>query len=228
MGSKLLPVGIHKHLKVEHSLGAPGSLHAPRCGSKFVVHTEEPWADPRQHTIHETWYRIDSLVHFQHSSGFEAGLCLGGRPGHDTPVLVQTLELDRAGRALQHPRGTLATNGANCIQLEICASAALMGNWRHGDDMFLKAIANVIRLVNEHRTSNIPPRIAWRFVRPDRMGQVAFMRAGGIIGHRGAPSQPEGHTDPGQRFPGSVLVGRYLGRHMPHGGHELRGFRGWA
>lgn len=105
-----LPTGRHTDLHIERSRGSDAGAFTGG-GWKGIIHiTVSPW------------FAVDSMVRVLHDKRAEPHLVIGGRPGTRLPVLVQQVAFNRAGRALAHPYGTLETNRANCIQMEICAT----------------------------------------------------------------------------------------------------------
>ncbi|HZP55309.1 MAG TPA: N-acetylmuramoyl-L-alanine amidase [Candidatus Saccharimonadales bacterium] len=175
-----LPAGVQNDLKIEHApLLDGGSLTGG--GWKLVWHTTE-----------SRWDEIDSMYSTLRDERFASHLLIGGRPGIKRPVVIQMVPFDRAARALEHPAGTLQTNRADAIQIEICGYASESAKW---PEYRYEALAHLLGLIVTRR--NIIPRIPIDFAHPHRMSPSQWIKTAGHVGHSMAPNQTQGHTDPG-------------------------------
>jgi hypothetical protein len=205
MTSLWLPEGIHHDLKIEHhELESIGPFSGG--GWKFCWHiTVSPWM------------RVDAMLDTLNAKRAAPHFVIGGRPGVKQPVVIQMIALNEGGRALMH---TLPeqTNGANVIQVEICAgpgpalgSQSMRGKpgWRDDDliDFWpkwrYKALANLARMVH-YRIPDMPIRQARSFKNTKRFTGQGFVNAKGHLGHMHVPGND--HPDPTTAFKGHQLV----------------------
>lgn len=143
-------------------------------------------------------------------------LLIGFRPKLVRPVVYQFMSLDEAGRALVHS-GPTETNRANAIQCEI---AAQVEDVQHFDEWgYYKALANLVRFVNDKLPHNVPWELARSFSNTTRFGGQEFVDVAGHCGHMHVPQND--HVDPTTAFKGSTLMWRL--KHMPKGGWPLKG-----
>jgi hypothetical protein len=135
---------------------------------------------------------------------------IGGRAGLDHPVVIQTVPLNRAARALAHPSGP-ETNRACAVQVEICGFAAEAHNWTEAR---YKAFANLFVLITHRfKIDNAAPQ---DFSQTRRMGGQEWVDAKGHVDHAMCPVND--HTDVG-RFREGLLM--KLIKNCPEGGYEL-------
>lgn len=111
--------------------------------------------------------------------------------GHRT--LYQHLPLNRAASALRHPPGTLPTNTANAIQVEICGFASDAGKWPMSKYHYLHELA---RWVHDHYAVPMTTRVKW--AEPARLSGPGFVEYAGHCGHMHVPGND--HGDPGHGF----------------------------
>lgn len=177
-----LPSGTHHGLVIDHRpTGRGGSLiHASRKG---VIHSTEGTD-------------FDSMSSVLVGKSAEPHFLLG-KVGNRFHVR-QYIPLDEGSRALEHPSGTLDTNNAGAVQIEVCAFAinTRAGRKDWSEDTYL-ALA-LLALMIEHRVP-IARRRPRRFSpTPNRYTQSGFVfMCNGWVGHQHVPSQPSGHWDPG-------------------------------
>lgn len=185
MNEILLPTGWLSSwgIHVERRLAPPSRAFMKGATWKFTLHTTETPETSLDGIIRQFIGGIDT-PHY----------VLGKRPGDKHYTCVQMQRLDLIGAALEHPRGTMETNGARCIQMEICGNAKDSPNWSQDK---IDAVAAVICLTS-HRVP-IAHRIPRKFTTtPNRYTQRGWIRAGGINGHQHAASQVRfNHWDPG-------------------------------
>jgi hypothetical protein len=139
--------------------------------------------------------------------------------------LVQCIPINRAARALEHPSGTLETNRANCIQVEVVGftdetAATKAGhlelfvpNW---SQQIYKAIHDLMFWT--HQNFGVPMESDHPFPgNPGfaRLSQQDFVNAVGLLGHCHAASNS--HTDPGPLNAGLVVKGP---KKVPAGAHS--------
>lgn len=176
-----LPEGHHLGLHIEHAPSGDGGGFVTG-GWKLIWHTTEG----------------DDLRAMQRvltSKRAEPHVVIGRKgTGRQDFTAVQFIPFTQAARALEHPGGTLDTNNAHAIQVEICGYAKDAAGW--GDDMY--AALGALTLLIEHRVG-IPRSAPRPFTVPaQRFTPRGFINAKGHIGHGHAASQPGGHWDPGK------------------------------
>lgn len=195
-----LPEGHHWDLHIEHDRHEDAGTFTGG-GAKILLHTTE-----------SSWESVDAMCDVLKAKRAAPHFVIGGRAGRKHPVVVQCVPLNRAGRALANdPADGHATNRANVIQIEICGRAAESHLWSVNR---YESIANLIELIR-HRVD--VPLKAPPFSKPaPRMGDAAFVKYAGILGHCHAPDN--NHWDPG-RLRQELLL-RLL-RDMPSGGYDL-------
>lgn len=180
VNKRLLPEGHHFGIHCEHDLSTDGGRFTGG-GWKLVWHTTEGLDLP-------------TMVKVLKDKRAEPHVVIGihGTDRKDFTA-IQLLSFDQAGRALEHPSGTMETNNANAIQVEICENA---GNAPHWSSELIDALA-ALSLLIEHRVDI--PRVAPRHFSdiPNRFTPAQWIAERGHVGHEHAPSQPGGHWDPG-------------------------------
>jgi len=112
-----------------------------------------------------------------------------------TGRLFQHLPLNVAGRALEHPAGTVETNRANVIQVELVGRAAETPKWTDAEYARVAMLARWIEY-----NARVPRRCTVVFnATPQRQAQrlsgADWLAYAGHIGHCHAPSNH--HWDPG-------------------------------
>lgn len=109
---------------------------------------------------------------------------------------VQHLPFTVAARALKRPAGTVATNGAHAVQVEMVGFAAQTATWRpEVVDWLGRALAPVLDGLGIARTA---PAFGPDNRRPPRMSPPDWLRFAGVCGHQHVPNND--HWDPGD-FP---------------------------
>jgi hypothetical protein len=204
MSSLWLPEGVHHDLKIERAeLESAGAFAGG--GWKLCEHiTVSPWE------------RVDAMFDTLRAKRAAPHFVIGGRAGERFPVVIQMLPLNVAGRALEHNLPE-PTNGANCIQIEICAgpgpaagSESMRGKpgWKDSDliDFWptwrYKALANLLRMI-DFRVP-IPRRQARSFQNTRKFSGPGFVSAKGHLGHMHVPGNS--HIDPTTAFRGDKLL----------------------
>ena len=114
-------------------------------------------------------------------------------PGSDR--IVQHISVHRAARALKHPTGTVETNRARAVQVEIVGNAAAMGGLSAAE---LASLARLARWIE--RNADVPRKCTVEFVPfpsgvPKRLMGEAWLDYTGHCGHMHVPSND--HEDPG-------------------------------
>lgn len=113
----------------------------------------------------------------------------------------QHIPLNRAARALAHPAGTVETNRARCIQIEIVASAARAGTLQRE---YLDGIGRLMRWIESNTGisrsalkffSDQDGIILARASSPVRLSSTAWTNFNGWCGHQHVPHND--HWDPG-------------------------------
>jgi hypothetical protein len=182
MDPNWLPEGRHWGLKIEHR-ELPNAGDFTGGGHKLVWHTTEGGG------IDAMWRVLrdkNAAPHFLIDPG-----------GGDAPV-YQCIPLNKAGRALEHPSGTPATNTANAIQVEIVGFAKDAGGWGHVIYRDLGALAALI----DHRF-NIRRGYRPFTVPAKKITERGFPMATGHMGHCHVPNNS--HWDPG-KMNGAALM----------------------
>lgn len=173
-----------KHVPIPE---APQGLTYTGGGHKLCWHTTEPGKTPRPIRASD----IDSAVGAYHSN-------------HDCPTftimvlndkrtLLQHLPINHAASALKHPGGTLPTNTANVIQVEIVEFAAQSAGWADALYFYLHHLA---RWAHDHFAVPMTTPVKWK--NPARLGERAWVDASGHVGHMHCPHND--HVDPGHGF----------------------------
>jgi len=182
MDPNWLPEGRHWGLKIEHR-ELPNAGDFTGGGHKLVWHTTEGGG------IDAMWRVLrdkNAAPHFLIDPG-----------GGDAPV-YQCIPLNKAGRALEHPSGTPATNTANAIQVEIIGFAKDAAGWGHVIYRDLGALAALI----DHRF-NIRRGYRPFTVPAKKITERGFPMATGHMGHCHVPNNS--HWDPG-KMNGAALM----------------------
>jgi N-acetyl-anhydromuramyl-L-alanine amidase AmpD len=108
-------------------------------------------------------------------------------------TLWQHIPLDHAARALEHRAGTVETNRAGCVQVELIGFARDTPSWPRAD---YDRIAELGRWIEANH--GVPRRSTVTFATtPHRLGDQAWLRYAGHLGHEHVPAQPDNHWDPG-------------------------------
>jgi hypothetical protein len=108
-----------------------------------------------------------------------------------TGRLVQHLPMTRAGRSLEHRAGTVETNRAHAIQVELVGFASESPGWSPQD------YARIAQLARQIESACGVPRKAFaKFTaRGQRLSNAAWLNGSGHCGHQHVPGN--NHTDPG-------------------------------
>jgi len=141
------------------------------------------------HTTEGT--NVDAMWNVLRAKDAAPHFIIGFEDGREKPSVIQCIPLDQAARALQHPAGTLETNRANVIQVEICEFAENADNW---SDKWYRALASLACLI-EHRVG-IARVSNHSFITPNRLTPSGWIRARGHVGHVHCPNND--HWDPGK------------------------------
>jgi hypothetical protein len=105
--------------------------------------------------------------------------------------LMQHLPMNRAGRALEHRPGTVETNRAHVIQVELVGFARESSGW--GDERY-ERIGRLARAIEA--AVGVPRRAFATFtVGGQRLGDSAWLHGAGHCGHQHVPHN--NHSDPG-------------------------------
>jgi hypothetical protein len=108
-----------------------------------------------------------------------------------TGRLVQHIALNRAARALEHPAGTVETNRAHAIQVELVGFAAHTPEWPGADYARIAGLARRIEAA-----VGVPRRkLAGFNTTPHRLAAGTWLRGAGHCGHQHVPGNH--HWDPG-------------------------------
>lgn len=111
-----------------------------------------------------------------------------------TGQLWQHTALDRCARSLEHPAGTVETNRAHAIQVELIGGAADTPNWTDNDYTHIAQLARWI----EHNAGVAPECTVQFSATPGaakRMGTAEWLNYNGHCGHQHVPVNH--HWDPG-------------------------------
>jgi hypothetical protein len=151
--------------RVVHSDAGGSFLNVP---AKLVWHTTEGFGLPAY-------------------SGSAPHFTLNPRTGE----LWQHMGIDRVAKALAHPAGTVETNRAHAIQVELIGFARETGSW--SDEAYAR-IAALARWI-EHN-GGVQRRAGVKFTVPaSRLSASAWLAYSGHIGHCHVPAND--HWDPG-------------------------------
>lgn len=108
-----------------------------------------------------------------------------------TGQLWQHIPINRAAKTLKHPAGTVETNRANAIQVELIGFARDTDNWPR---TYYAPIANLARWIEVN--ARVPRRCGVKFfVGTARLQGQAWLNYSGHCGHSHAPHND--HWDPG-------------------------------
>jgi hypothetical protein len=203
INTEYLPTGLHWGLHIERDHRAGNGAGAFIEGGEWkIVH----------HVTVSPAERVDSMSDVVLENGV-SHIVAGFRHGLDLPVVRQMLPFSVAGKSLEHPGGTPETNRAKCIQIEWCAFADGVNAKKSGHpddwpgawtDEFYKAVANLCVLIG-HRVP-VKQVLARSFTNDRRFTPGEFRNVAGHLGHKHVPSQPSGHSDPGDGFKGQHLI----------------------
>lgn len=117
--------------------------------------------------------------------------------------IVQHVSVHKAARSLLHPSGTVETNRARAVQVEIVGNAKDMGGLSQA------ALASLSRLARWiERNADVPRKCSVEFVPfptgvPKRLKPQAWLDYSGHCGHMHVPSND--HEDPGALKIGEIL-----------------------
>src|SRR3954468_7403883 len=107
--------------------------------------------------------------------------------------LWQHIPLDRAARALEHPPGSVETNRADCVQVELIGFARDTPSWPRAH---YARIASLARWIEANH--DVPRRSTVTFATtPQRLDSDTWLAYAGHLGHEHVPAQPGNHWDPG-------------------------------
>src|SRR3954452_17055459 len=107
--------------------------------------------------------------------------------------LWQHIPLDRAARALEHRPGTVETNRAGCVQVELLGFARDTPSWPRSHYARMATLARWIEA-----NHGVPRRSTVTFAtKPHRLADDAWLRYAGHLGHEHVPAQADNHWDPG-------------------------------
>jgi hypothetical protein len=110
-----------------------------------------------------------------------------------TGQLWQHIALDRAAKSLEHPSGTVETNHAHAIQVELIGFAEDTPKWSKAD---YARIAKLARWIELHAA--VPSQCSVTFTTtPKRLSPAAWLAYVGHLGHQHVPAQILNHWDPG-------------------------------
>jgi hypothetical protein len=199
--------------KPMHESGFDWQLH---CPTKVICHTTEG---------------SNSVPNYP--SQYEPHLTVVPIPGKGVKV-YQHIAFSKAAYALKHPQGTVPTNGAHAIQIELAGScdpdthsaARRAGGyfWPHADDavlldLYRKVIAPLAEAFGVHLTSPEfkPYPASYGLHNGVRFTPDQWINYGGFAGHQHVPSQD--HGDPGA-FPFARMV--HLGKTAPKRGAKAK------
>lgn len=120
-----------------------------------------------------------------------------------TNELWQHIGIDRAAAALMHPQGTVETNHAHAIQVELIGFAKDTATW---PDSYYRNIAALARWIEKN--AGVPRRAGVHFTagggrQAARLSPAGWLAYAGHCGHEHVPSNF--HWDPGQFRIGKVL-----------------------
>lgn len=175
-----LPKGHHYDLHIQHV--KPNGSPVPFTGGgwKIVWHTTEG----------NDFATMDRVLRGKRAEPH----FLIGRVGTGLEhfTVTQYFPLDVGSRALEHPAGTMPTNSANAIQIEVCGYARDSHSWGSAQ---IHALAQLTRLI-EHRVE-----VLRKAPRPFKVpalhySQQGFVQAKGHVGHCHVPNNS--HWDPGR------------------------------
>ena len=115
--------------------------------------------------------------------------------------VVQHYQFQIAARALKRPRGTVATNGASAIQVEIVGYAKDSPNWPAEDVVWLgKTLGPIFDAfrIGRYSPNFVGPEAGTiaTVTAPQRMSPADWLAFNGVAGHQHIPSND--HWDPGR------------------------------
>jgi hypothetical protein len=119
--------------------------------------------------------------------------------------IVQHISVHKAARGLEHPNGTVETNRAHTVQVEIVGFAKDMGRLSRAE---LASLARLARWIE--RNADVPSRCSVEFVPfpggvPKRLQGQAWLDYSGHCGHMHVPANH--HEDPGALAIDKILDG---------------------
>jgi hypothetical protein len=120
--------------------------------------------------------------------------------------IVQHISVHRAARALEHRNGTVETNHAHAVQVEIVGFANRMGGLSRAE---LASLARLARWIE--RNADVPSRCSVEFVPfpsgvPKRLQGQGWLDYSGHCGHMHVPFND--HEDPGALAINKILNGK--------------------
>lgn len=111
-----------------------------------------------------------------------------------TGGLWQHIPINRSAKSLEHPAGTVETNHANCVQVELIGYAKDSGTWGAG------AYSNIAKLARWiEANAGVPSRCGVTFTdayHVKRLSAADWLNYAGHLGHQHVPNNH--HWDPGQ------------------------------
>ena len=109
-----------------------------------------------------------------------------------TGELWQHVPVNRSARSLEHPAGTVETNRAHAIQVELIGFAKDSGSW---PDSSYARIAKLARWIEAN--TGVPRKCSVTFSNtPKRLTDSAWLGYSGHLGHQHVPNNH--HWDPGK------------------------------
>lgn len=115
--------------------------------------------------------------------------------------VVQHYQFQIAARALKRPRGTVATNGASAIQVEIVGYAKDSPNWPAEDVVWLgQTLGPILEAfrIGRYSPNFVGPEAGTiaTVTAPQRMSPADWLAFNGVAGHQHIPNND--HWDPGR------------------------------
>lgn len=209
-GERWLPRGKHHGMYIDHRPTGRGGRMV-RSANKIVLHTTEG----------EDFWSMDRVLRGKSAEPH----FLFGRDPHGNFHIVQYIPLNQGSRALEHPSGTMETNNAGAIQIELVGYAVNPlarrpdGKRRVDfDEAFYEHLSRLILMI-QNRVAVPAKRPRMFLVHSHRYSQRGWLDASGIVGHGHAASQPSGHWDPGR------IRGRHLVKLVKADKHNIKGRR---
>lgn len=108
--------------------------------------------------------------------------------------LYQHVALNRAAKSLEHPSGTVETNRAHCIQVELLGYAKDTQNWTKTAYARIAKLARWIEL-NAGVARKCSVKFTGADVAPERLSSFSWLAYAGHCGHQHVPNNH--HWDPG-------------------------------
>lgn len=111
-----------------------------------------------------------------------------------TGKLWQHIALNRSAKSLEHPSGTVETNHAHCIQVEMIGYAKETQDWSKADYARIAKLARWIE-TNASIPSACRVKFTGQATAPTRLSSAGWLAYAGHLGHQHVPSNH--HWDPG-------------------------------